>query len=390
MTGSTSPLASQHNKVLHRYLAMIEDGVLEKDAAQLAVIKSLDSLNADLAERKLANKKSSLGWLFSARASAWSTALGIYMWGGVGRGKTMLMDLFFDESPIRRKKRVHFHEFMGDVHNRIHLHRQALKRGETSQDDPIVPVANAIADEVRLLCFDEFTVRDVTDAMIMRRLFSHLFTRNVVIVATSNVDPDDLYQDGLQRDDFIPFIHMLKERVTILELDARTDFRLEKLGNQPVYSHPLGDAARKKIDAAWQVLVGNKPARAQSLTVKGRTIDVPNASLGAARFSFADLCEKPMGAADYLKIAQTFHTIFIDDIPVMLGEKRNEAKRFINLIDALYDSRVKLVATAEKPPHELNASLNNVEAFEFDRTVSRLIEMQSDSYLAEPHAAKHE
>ena len=390
MTRPITPLVKQEDSVLNRYLKMIENGVLEKDPAQLAVVKSLDSLNADLAERKLANKKSSLGWLFSARASAWSTALGIYMWGGVGRGKTMLMDLFFEESPIRRKKRVHFHEFMSDVHNRIHLHRQALKRGETKQDDPIIPVADAIADEVRLLCFDEFTVRDITDAMIMRRLFTHLFSRNVVIVATSNVNPDDLYKDGLQRDDFLPFIDILKERVTITQLDARTDFRLEKLGNQPVYSYPLGEESRSKIDAAWQALVGDQQAKPMTLTIKGRTIDVPRAALGAARFTFSNLCEKPLGAADYLKIAQTFHTLFIDDIPLLVGEKRNEAKRFINLIDALYDSRVKLVATAAKPPHELNVSLNNVEAFEFDRTVSRLIEMQSDSYLAEPHAAKHE
>ena len=390
MKQSKIPLPGQQDTVLQRYSKMIEEGALEKDSAQLAVINTLDKLNELLAERKLANKKSSLGWLFSARTSVWSNVLGLYIWGGVGRGKTMLMDLFFEASPIRRKKRVHFHEFMGDVHNRIHEHRKALKRGETKEDDPIVPVANAIADEVRLLCFDEFTVRDVTDAMIMRRLFTQLFSRNVVIVATSNVDPDALYKDGLQRDDFIPFIDILKERVTIIRLDARTDFRLEKLGNQPVYSYPLSDASRAQIDAAWKALVGNKQAHPQSLTIKGRTIDVPSASLGAARFSFSDLCEKPLGAADYLKIAQTFHTLFIDDIPLLIGEKRNEAKRFINLIDALYDSRVKLVATASKPPHELNVSLNNVEAFEFDRTVSRLIEMQSDSYFAEPHAAKHE
>lgn len=390
MTRSTIPQESHQDTVLQRYRTMIEDGVLGEDVAQLAVIESLDSLNSDLAERKLANKKSSLGWLFGARSSAWHSVLGIYIWGGVGRGKTMLMDIFFETSPIRRKKRVHFHEFMSDVHNRIHLHRQAVKRGDTKQDDPIIPVANSIADDVRLLCFDEFTVRDVTDAMIMRRLFTHLFTRNVVIVATSNVDPDDLYQDGLQRDDFLPFITMLKEHVTVVRLDARTDFRLEKLGDQPVYSYPLDETARAKIDAAWQKLAGNKQTSPHSLTIKGRTIQVPRAALGAARFSFSDLCEKPLGAADYLKIAQSFHTVFIDDIPLLIGEKRNEAKRFINLIDALYDSRVKLVATAEKPPHELNASLKNVEAFEFDRTVSRLIEMQSDSYLAEPHTAKHD
>jgi len=376
------------DSVLERYRTMIRDGALEEDPAQLVIVEHLERLNSDLAERKLANKKSSLGWLFGARNNSWHNVLGLYIWGDVGRGKTMLMDIFYEISPIRRKRRIHFHEFMGDVHNRIYNHRQALKRGETKQDDPIIPVANAIADEVRLLCFDEFSVRDVADAMIMRRLFTQLFHRNVVVVATSNVDPDDLYKDGLQRNDFLPFIAMLKTRVTVLRLDARTDFRMEKLGNQPVYSYPLDDNSRRKIDAAWKALIGNQEARSSSLTVQGRTIPIPRTFLGAARFSFADLCEKPLGAGDYLKIAQTFHTVFLDRIPTFNAERRNEAKRFITLIDALYDSRVKLVATAQTSPQDLNAGLRQAEAFEFDRTVSRLIEMQSDTYLAEPHAAK--
>lgn len=225
---------NQTMTVRERYRAMVRDGAIEEDAAQLAAVAQLDELNLDLAERKLANKKSSLGWLFGARNQAWRDARGLYIWGSVGRGKTMLMDIFFEASPIRRKRRVHFHEFMGDVHGRIHRHRQAVKRGETRQDDPVVPVANAIADEVRLLCFDEFTVRDITDAMIMRRLFTQLFARNVVVVATSNVEPDALYSDGLRRGDFLPFIALLKQNVMVLRLDARTDFRLEKLGDQPV------------------------------------------------------------------------------------------------------------------------------------------------------------
>lgn len=389
MTETSPTPAPAIKSVFDGYCRMVDDGILEEDAAQLDVVKNLDALNDDLAERKLANKKSSLGWLFGARKSSWSNVLGLYIWGGVGRGKTMLMDMFFETSPIRRKKRVHFHEFMGDVHERIHHHREKVKKGEATGDDPIGPVANTIADEVRLMCFDEFTVRDIADAMIMRRLFTKLFERNVVIVATSNVDPDDLYKDGLRRADFLPFIDLLKQNVSVLHLDARTDFRLEKLGSQQVYSYPLGSPSDAKIDAAWHSLVGINKEKPTTLAMKGRTVAVPRAALGVARFSFADLCEQPLGASDYLKIAQTFHTVFVDGVPEFTAEKRNEAKRFINFIDALYDSRVKLVATAAAPPHELNVSLRDVEAFEFDRTVSRLIEMQSNDYLTEPHAAKH-
>lgn len=389
MSDIPSSCETETDNVGGRYRRLVMDGVLEEDPAQLAVANALDVLNADLAERKLANKKSSLGWLFGARRSAWMAVCGLYIWGSVGRGKTMLMDMFFDASPIRRKKRVHFHEFMGDAHERIHAYRAALKRGEVNGDDPIRPVADAIADEVRLLCFDEFTIRDIADAMIMRRLFTRLFERNVVIVATSNVDPDDLYQDGLRRADFLPFIELLKQNTRVLWLDARVDFRLEKLGNQPVYSQPLGAAADEIVDAAWVALVGASDISGVELNVKGRTVLVPRSALGVARFSFFDLCEQPLGASDYLKIAQTFHTVFIDNIPCLGAEKRNEAKRFINLIDTLYDSQVKLVVSAAALPQDLNVGLRHVEAFEFERTVSRLIEMQSDEYLAQSHCAIH-
>ncbi|MEP3232404.1 MAG: cell division protein ZapE [Hyphomicrobiales bacterium] len=370
------------SSILSKYRQLVTGGGLEEDVAQLAVIDRLDAVNTDLAERKLANKSSSLGWLFSKRKSAWTNVKGLYIWGSVGRGKTMLMDLFFDASNIRRKQRVHFHEFMADVHDRIHGHREALKRGEVTSDDPIVPVANAIADEVRLLCFDEFTVRDIADAMIMRRLFTQLFARQVVIIATSNVDPDDLYKDGLRRADFMPFIDLLKENVDVAKLDARTDFRLEKLGNKPVYSHPLNDVSAAQFDELWSAIIGGEKPQRLELTIKGRQVEVPMAALGTARFAFSDLCEKPLGATDYLKIAQSFHTLFIEDIPTFTAEKRNEAKRFINLIDTIYDAGVKLVVTAAAAPTELNAGLREVEAFEFDRTVSRLIEMQSDEYLS--------
>lgn len=370
------------SSVLTKYRQLVVSGGLEEDVAQLTVIDRLDAVNGDLAERKLANKSSSLGWLFSKRKSAWMNVKGLYIWGSVGRGKTMLMDLFFEASNIRRKQRVHFHEFMADVHERIHAHREALKRGEATSDDPIVPVANAIADEVRLLCFDEFTVRDIADAMIMRRLFTQLFARHVVIIATSNVDPEDLYRDGLRRADFMPFIDLLKKNVDVAKLDARTDFRLEKIGNKPVYSHPLNEASAKQFDELWKTITSGELPQRLELTIKGRQVEVPMVALGAARFAFSDLCEKPLGATDYLKIAQSFHTLFIEGIPNFSAEKRNEAKRFINLIDTIYDAGVKLVVTAAAPPTELNAGLRKVEAFEFDRTVSRLIEMQSDEYLS--------
>lgn len=382
---STTPTPFVKSAVSKYYFRLVENGTLERDPAQLRVIQALDNLNADLAERRLANKKSSLGWLFSKRKSAWTDVSGLYIWGSVGRGKTMLMDAFFNHSPIRRKRRIHFHEFMADVHERIHAHRKLVKQGIAKEDDPIGPVSDQIADEVRLLCFDEFTVRDVADAAIMRRLFSKLFEHNVVVVATSNVAPDNLYKDGLRRGDFLPFIDLLKERVGIVELDARTDFRLEKLGNRPVYSHPLDQKAASTYESAWEALIGNAPVTPATLEVKGREVHVPQAALGIARFHFSDLCERPLGANDYLKIAKKFHTVFIEGIPTFDAAKRNEAKRFINLIDAIYDSQTKMVVTAEAPAPDLNAGLGGTEAFEFDRTVSRLIEMQSDDYLALPH-----
>lgn len=370
------------SSILSKYRSLVAKGGLEEDAAQLIVIKRLDAINQDLAERKLANKSSSLGWLFSKRSSAWENVQGLYIWGSVGRGKTMLMDLFFEASNIRRKHRVHFHEFMADVHERIHAFRLAAKRGEVSGDDPVVPVADQIADEVRLLCFDEFTVRDIADAMIMRRLFTQLFARHVVIIATSNVDPDDLYQDGLRRADFMPFIGLLKQNVGVVKLDARTDFRLEKLGNRPVYSHPLNEETAAQLAELWEDVTGGETAKPINLSVKGRNLEVEKTALGAAWFNFSQLCEQPLGASDYLKIAQSFHTVFLENIPTLAAEQRNEAKRFINLIDTLYDNGVKLVATAAASPEKLNSGLREVEAFEFDRTVSRLIEMQSDDYMS--------
>ena len=273
--------------------------------------------------------------------------------GAVGRGKTMLMDMFFDAAPTPRKRRAHFHAFMADVHARLHQWRQALKRGEVTGEDPIAPVAAELAREASLLCFDEFSVRDIADAMILARLFTALFAAGVVVAATSNVAPDDLYKDGLNRALFLPFIALIKEKLDVVELDARTDYRLEKLTRAPVYYSPIGAKADAALDAAFLTLTGHDRGEPVEIELLGRHLDVPQAIDGVARFDFDALCRRPLGAADYLKIAQRFHTVIIDRIPALAASERNEAKRFIILIDALYDMRVKLIASAAGEPETL-------------------------------------
>jgi cell division protein ZapE len=280
---------------------------------------------------------------------------------------------------------VHFHAFMADVHERIHAWRQQLKQGAVKGDDPIKPVAAALADEAWVLCFDEFAVSDIADAMILGRLFTALFAHGVVVVATSNVEPGRLYEGGLNRTLFLPFITLLHERMEVVHLDARTDFRLEKLAGSPVFHVPANDGARRALDLAFRSLTGRERGERMTLRVKGHPLEIPQAAAGVARFDFADLCDKPLGASDYLALARDFHTIIVDRIPAMTVERRNEAKRFITLIDALYDHRVKLLASAEAEAPELYRAETGREAFEFDRTVSRLIEMRSQEYLSLSH-----
>ncbi|MTI00249.1 cell division protein ZapE [Roseibium sp. RKSG952] len=376
--------------VASRYKALVAAGEISEDPVQLEAVRCLDLLNTKLAETRLASKKSSLGWLFAKRKNElWAAVQGLYMWGGVGRGKTMLMDLFFEVTVIRRKRRAHFHEFMLDVHERIHAHRQAHKRGEVKEDDPIPPVARQIARETRLLCFDEFSVTDIADAMILGRLFTQLFELGVIVVATSNVDPNDLYKDGLNRQLFLPFIKLLKSKVNVLHLDSPTDYRLEKLAGTPVYVTPLGNGAGDEVDLLWRRLTCGVAAHREELENKGRIIPVPMAAAGAARFSFEDLCANPLGASDFLRIAHAFGTVFIENVPVMTKARRNEAKRFITLIDTLYDNGIKLVVSAAAEPHGLYVAADGTEAFEFDRTVSRLIEMRSEEYLAGERRVQH-
>jgi cell division protein ZapE len=377
------------SSITARYAAAIAAGRVESDAAQLAIVDKLARLEARLAQYRLARKSSSLGWLFAGRESKEAPLKGLYIFGEVGRGKTMLMDLFFEASPAVRKRRAHFHEFMLDVHERVHAFRQTMKLGEHAGADPIQLTASDLAREAWLLCFDEFHVTDIADAMILGRLFAQLFKRGVVVVATSNVPPVELYKDGLNRALFVPFIKMLEERMDVVRLDARTDFRLEKLAGMPVWYVPDDAAADAAVDDAWRCLAGGHDGGARELALKGRSVHVPHAAMGVARFTFHDLCEQPLAAADYLRIAREYHTIILDHIPVMTFETRNAAKRFIILIDTLYDMNVKLIASAAAGPDQLYRGDEGFEAQEFKRTASRLIEMGSQAYLARPHGAPH-
>jgi cell division protein ZapE len=375
------------SSITGQYAAAVAAGRVERDPAQLTVVERLARLEDEIVEHRLARKSSSLGWLFAGRSNKPALLKGLYIYGEVGRGKTMLMDLFYEASPVKRRRRAHFHEFMIDVHERVHALRQKMKAGEHADQDPIELVARDLASEAWLLCFDEFHVTDIADAMILGRLFTQMFARGVVVVATSNVAPADLYKDGLNRALFVPFIHMLEERMDIVRLASRTDFRLEKLAGLPVWHVPPDAAADAALDDAWRRLARDHDGGAQELPIKGRSIHVPRAAMGVARFSFHDLCEEPLAAADYLRIAHEYHTIILDHIPVMSFDNRNAAKRFIILIDTLYDTNVKLIASAAAEPDALYHADEGYEALEFQRTASRLIEMRSQDYLARPHGA---
>jgi cell division protein ZapE len=367
--------------VKRRYEAMARSGGIVPDASQLSLAAALDVLVAALATRRKSGN-GALGWL-RGRSGKTRPPRGLYIWGPVGRGKTLLMDLFFAAAPVKAKRRVHFHEFMGDVHDRIAALRRAV-RDKEKNGDPIAAVADAIAAEIVLLCFDEFAVYDIADAMILGRLFEKLFAHGVVVVATTNVAPDDLYKDGLNRALFLPFVALLKKQMEVFHLDTPRDYRLDASGGERRYVMPLGPEADACLDAHFNHFSGGAEGARKELHHKGRRIVVPLAAGGVARFSFEDICGRPLGAGDYLRIAAAFSTLILADIPILSSARRNEAKRLINLIDTLYDKRVRLIASAEAEPAELWKGKDGAETFEFQRTTSRLIEMRSDSYWRMP------
>jgi len=363
--------------LLDLYHEKIALGEIGADPAQARAAQHLQRLGDALTEWRPGKKAGAFAFLGVGKPV--TPPEGVYLWGGVGRGKSMLMDLFFASAPVALKRRVHFHAFMQETHERIFKWRQREKNGEVKGDDPVLPVAQALAREATLLCFDEFQVHDIADASILGRLFTALFDLGTVVVATSNRAPDGLYEGGLNRHRFIPFIDLVKSRMDVVHLDSSTDYRLDRLLGLPVYYTPLDATARVALDKAFLHLADGTPAHEMTLALKGRALHVPQAAHGVARFSFADLCAKPLGAADYLKIAQSFHTVLIDDVPRMSAERRNEAKRFVTLVDALYEAKVTLFLSAETAPEHLYEKGDG--AFEFERTVSRLMEMQSVTYL---------
>ena len=378
---STSP-----NSFRSHYQALVSSGAIEADPAQADAVAALAALDERLSDYKPRRKQNLFGRLFGDKDEA--PPRGLYVHGEVGRGKTMLMDMFFQHSPVEHKRRAHFHEFMAEVHERIYGYRQQMARGEIADGDVIGLTAHAIFDQAWLLCFDEFHVTDIADAMILGRLFSKLFELGTVVVATSNVAPDDLYKGGLNRALFLPFIAQISDHMDVLRLDARTDFRLEKLVGVNMWLVPADQSAAAALDKAWGKMTGNAPCEARDIAIKGRVLRVPCSAQGVARFAFADICEQPLAASDYLRLAHDYHTILIDRIPVMDYGERNAAKRFISLIDTLYDNAVKLMASAAADPVSLYLATDGNEANEFKRTSSRLIEMSSESYLALPHGRK--
>ena len=358
--------------------AQVTGGRLKPDPDQIEIARRLDRLADELSQAESA----SAGWgarLFARKPA--EPPRGVYLWGGVGRGKSMLMDLFFAHARVQKKRRVHFHEFMQECHDRIHRWRQNHEVSRTSE--PIRPLARAIADEARLLCFDEFQVHDIADAMILGRLFFALFELGVVMVATSNRPPDDLYKGGLQRELFVPFIGLIKQKLDVMSLEGATDYRLERLGRMPVYHAPDGPEAKAALAEAFQRLTLGVPAQPDQITIKGRVLPVPRAAEGVAWFTFPDLCNRALGAGDYLAIARRYHTVVLEGIPAMSPETRDQAKRFVTLIDALYERKVNLICSAAAQPEYLYPMGEG--AFEFQRTASRLEEMQSAEYLAQPH-----
>lgn len=377
------------------YERRVQSGMLEADPAQRDLADRYDQLIVQLDESGAGNAKSAkdsaLGWLFARKKPA-KPVRGLYVHGSVGRGKTMLMDWFYEIAPVSAKRRAHFFAFMEDVHSRINAHRKAYKAGETREEDPIPPVARAIARESQLICFDEFHVLDIADAMILMRLFTVLFAEGVTLAATSNVMPENLYENGLNRALFLPFIDLLKAHCDVWTLDARTDFRRERLSHFSAYQTPLGPKADAAMNEAFALAAGHEKVAPMTISVRGHDVHIPAAGQTLARFSFEELCAKPLGAADYIELARRFPTIFVDHVPTLDYSRRNEAKRFIILIDVLYDNGNRLFVSAANPPDDIYRVPAGLKIGEFTRASSRLVQMSGkewqDGFEARRRAAE--
>jgi cell division protein ZapE len=368
---------------LPAFRAMVAAGELAPDPAQELVAERLQGLWQSLLgynpRPRPANGNGLLSWLLRRGETTETRLNGLYIVGEVGRGKSMLMDLFFAAADVRRKQRIHFHRFMLNVHARFH----AFKRAHPEIDDPIPPLADSITADAALLCFDEFQVNDIADAMILGRLFQALFERGVVVVATSNVAPDDLFKGQPGRDAFLPFIALIKQRLDVVMMDAGRDFRRERMRGMRTWLVPADARADRELDRAFAELTGGAEGKPETLWVMGRKFVVPLAADGVARFDFETLCGAALGPGDYLALATKFHTLILDGIPRLSPDNYDKARRFIVLIDTLYDQRVKLIASADATPDKLYQRGENARMFE--RTASRLDEMQSSDWLELPH-----
>ncbi|MFM2147939.1 MAG: hypothetical protein RLZZ187_245 [Pseudomonadota bacterium] len=381
--------AAPNEGPLPAYRAMLAAGTLHADPAQGRAAEVLQDLWRRTHGYDPHPEEPEQGGFFArflrrkpvaAEEAPAGTPMGLYLVGEVGRGKSMLMDLFFETAEVARKQRIHFHEFM---QHRVHARIHAWKRQHGDTADPIPPLADSIAAEAALLCFDEFQVHDIADAMILGRLFQALFARGTVVVATSNTTPDDLFKGRPGRDAFLPFIGLIKRRLEVLVLDSARDYRRARIVEMPTWHMPLGGRADAAMDAAFRALTGQDHGPRMQLTLLGRSIEVPQAADGVARFDFDALCGKPLGPADYLAVATHFHTLLLDGIPRLGAENFDRAKRFITLVDALYEHRVKLVASAEASPDSIYERGEN--AAMFARTASRLHEMQSQDWRRREH-----